>query len=263
MKRSVKEINARRDAIFQELLKKPEIKVNELAELFKVSELTIRRDLLYFEQKNLIERYYGGASILHYSVPKEISKDYEMIKNRLAKKAADYIDSGDTVFINTSSTAIRVLKYLKNKTVTIVTNNGNALLSQYDENITVILTGGELHPPKDTMTGDFALATLAQIRANKAIIGCSGVSLNGGITTSVHREVSVNQMMIKNCKGPIIVLADHSKLNSEATYSSGSLNDVHYLITDEFADDEVIEEIETQTSLHVVLVPIRRLITKS
>lgn len=258
MKTSTELINLRRDSIFQELLNNSYVKVTDLAELFNVSELTIRRDLLYFEQKNLIERFYGGARVLNYHTPKHPSQNFQLIKHNLARKVAEFIDNGDTVFINTSSTAILVLKYLGDKHVTVVTNNGNALLSNYGKNITVILTGGELHPPKDSMTGDFAIQTITQIHANKAILGCSGFSIDGGMTTSVHREVSINQLMLKNCKGAAFVLADHTKLNRNANYSSGGVRDFAYLITDQFADPEFIKELTNETNVNAELVKISK-----
>ena len=84
------------------------------------------------------------------------------------------------------------------------------------------------------MTGDFAINAISQVHANKAIIGCSGFSVEDGMTTSVHREVSINQLMPKNCTGTTFLLADHTKLNHSPNYSSGSIADIDCLITDYF-----------------------------
>lgn len=252
MKQSKDVIYKRRDAIFLDLLKHRDLSVTHLSSTYDVSELTIRRDFMYFEKKGLIERYYGGARLLDYKNTSIPEKNLSMLKNSIAKAAADLIDSGDIVFVNTSSTAILILKYLGDKEVTIITNNGQASLIPYKNRSNVILTGGELTPPKDSMTGDFALQMISQIRATKAILGCSGFSIEQGMTTSVRREVAINQMMISNCRGRRILVVDHGKIGQEANYKTGSVHEFDYLITDPFANDEVVQEIDEQTGIKVI-----------
>ena len=90
MKQSKSTVDARRDKIFLELLRNESINVIELANRFKVSELTIRRDLLFFEQKSLIERFYGGARVLNYQSTLNPRKNFSLIKHSIAKKAAEF-----------------------------------------------------------------------------------------------------------------------------------------------------------------------------
>lgn len=254
MKSSTQEIHDRRDIIFNEILQKGEVVVSDLAKKLNVSELTIRRDLLFFEQKKYIERFYGGARLLNPQDDQNPSQTLNKIKHEIAKKAASMIDSGDTVFINTSSTALLVLRYLKDKEVTVITNNAKAVFIKTSPNVTVILSGGELRNPKETMVGDFAIATLNMVQVSKAILGCSGLSVEKGITTSIHSEVTINQLMLANCKGPRIIVVDHTKLDSDASFVSGNINDVDILITDSHADDETINEFKDITHMKVVQV---------
>ena len=60
---------------------------------------------------------------------------------------------GDTIFLNSSSTALLLLKYLKGKRVTVITNNGNALHMETDPLIELVLTGGEVNQYKKSMVG--------------------------------------------------------------------------------------------------------------
>lgn len=251
MKQPIEIVNARRDKIFSELVKNGIVNVSDLSVLLEVSEPTIRRDLMFFEHKSLIERFYGGARLISENAEPNPNQDFSLIKNALAKRAAEYINSGDTIFINTSSTAILVLKYLEDKDVTVITNNGNALLATYGDNVTVILTGGELTPSKRSMSGDFAIQTLQQIYVSKTILGCSSFSIEGGVTSSIHREVSINQIMLNNCRGERIILADHTKLGHSSSYSTGSLNDVDILITDTYADPHFVEKLEANSRVRV------------
>lgn len=237
-----------------ELIRQDSVRIVDLAAKLDVSELTVRRDLLFFEQKNLIERFYGGAKLISaYSIT-HTDQNLANIKHAIARKAADLVDSGDTLFINTSSTALLTLKYLGSKEVTVITNNGNVLDYELQKNITIILSGGEVHSPKKSLTGDFAIQTISQIHVSKAILGCSGFSITGGITTSMHREVNVNQTMLNNCRGKRIVLADHTKIAQNASYSSGSIFDVDILITDENIDTLHMQDISRFKHLQTQIV---------
>lgn len=251
MKKSLAEVNTRRDQLFSELVSNPSIKVSDLAIKLKVSELTIRRDLLFLEQKNMIERFYGGARLVSPSKQTDADQRLSRIKHAMARRAAEMVDSGDTIFVNTSSTALLTLGYLKDKEVTVITNNGRALFNNYPSNITIILSGGELHPPKNTLTGDFAIQTLSQVHVSKAILGCSGFSIENGMTTSMHHEMQINKIMLSNCRGKRILLADHSKLGHNANYSSGSAHEIDMLITNDADNHDYAHRIQFETNIEV------------
>ncbi len=254
MKNSLINVNQRRDFIFNLLLKHKYVEVKDIAAKCKVSELTIRRDLEFFEHKSLIERYYGGARLIEDSSADQKSHQLNITKEAIAKTAAKYIDSGDTIFINTSSTALLVIKYLNTKQVTIITNSTKALTMNNNPNATIILSGGEVYPKKDSMVGDFALNNLTKIHVSKSILGCSALSLNEGLTTSIHSEVSLNQTMLKNTKGLRIIALDSSKINKVASYVTASLSDIDMIITDKKANHEDIEKIKQKYLIKVILV---------
>lgn len=254
MKNSLINVNQRRDYIFSMLLKHKQVEVKDLAFKCQVSELTIRRDLEFFEQKSLIERFYGGAKLIEKTDKDQKSHQLTLTKEAIAKVAADLVDSGDTIFINTSSTALLVIKYLNKKQVTIITNSVKALLMNNNPNVTIILSGGEVYQKKDSMVGDFALNNLTKIHVSKSILGCSALSLNEGLTTSIHSEVSLNQTMLNNTKGLRIIVLDSSKINKVASYVTASLTDVDIIITDKKANPEEIEKIQKKYLIKVILV---------
>ena len=207
-----------------------------------VSNVTIRRDLVYLEERNCISRYHGGCTFLS-----DLNTDKRgnglNIKEMLAQKAAAMVEEGDILFINSSSTALQVIKYITGKHVTIITNNARALVLDHDPFVSLNFTGGEIRFPKEVMVGDLAISTLNKIIANKAIMGCSGLDVSTGITTANASEVSVNQAMISHTRGKVIILADHTKLGIRHSFCSGSLEDINILITDSEADPGMCEAI--------------------
>jgi len=242
MHRSV--VDERRKAILTILSKEPEISAEALALRLHVSPVTIRRDLQYWEEKNRISRHYGGAKIVQsFQEAHSELNDIEIRKNKIAKRAAEFVEDGDTIFINTSSTALLILSYIKGKRVNVITNNANAVFIQKDFKINVILTGGELREPKESMVGEFALNNLSRVSSNKTFIGCSGISAEVGITTAVLAEVAINELMLRQSTGTRFVLADSTKIGHNHSFVSNTLNRVDILITDTLADEAECEAI--------------------
>ena len=259
MKKTKTIVEARRDRIFTLLQEAESVKVDELAAELQVSPLTIRRDLDFFEQKLLIERFYGGAMLLNKKVTSQgTSMSYSLNKHAIAKKAAEFIENGDTIFMNTSSTALLILKYLTDKRVMVITNNGKAIFTDKDPNISIVLSGGELREPKESMVGEFAINNLSKVTASKSFLGCTGITAETGITTAVLQEVAINELMLSRCTGARIIMADCSKIGHDHSFVSGSIDKVTYLITDTMADPAAIENIKS-TGVHVIQVePLKR-----
>ena len=244
MKRHKKLVDERRNQLLFELSISPNIKVDELAERLNVSPLTIRRDLQFWEDKERISRHYGGATLIEtFQKSCNVNDIKELRKNAIAKKAAEFVDDGDTIFVNTSSTALLILKYIKHKRVNVITNNANAIFIQKDNLISVLLTGGELREPKESMVGEFAYNNLSRVSANKAFIGCSGISAQVGMTTAVLAEVAINEVMLRQCTGPRFVLAESAKVGHNHSFVSSSINKIDYLITDNAASKEHLDQL--------------------
>ena len=116
---------------------------------------------------------------------------------RISRKAAQFVEAGDTIFINTSRTALHVLRFIDAPNVTVITNNVLATSIPHRSDMTLILTGGEVRYPKYAMVGDVAQRTIQSIRANKAFLGCSGLSVDKGMTTEEIDQI-VYQFTVKN-----------------------------------------------------------------
>ncbi|MCF7931253.1 MAG: DeoR/GlpR transcriptional regulator, partial [Acholeplasmataceae bacterium] len=119
----------------------------------------------------------------------------------------------------------------------------------------VVLTGGELRMPKESLVGDFAINNLNRVKAAKAFLGCSGISAEGGFTTAVLQEVAINEVMLKNTVGMKFVLADKNKVGKIHSFLSGSISQLDYLITDVFASEVEVKSLRSN-GLKVIQVPI-------
>lgn len=242
MKKSKSYIAARRDAIIALLESSGTVSVSDLAERFGVSPLTIRRDLDHLEQEHLISRQYGTATLLNPLGRPSGSRQVRANK-AIAREAARHVHDGDCIFINTSSTALSIISYITAQDVTVVTNNGKALLLKELPNISLILTGGEIRPPKASMTGEFALQCVRRIAGTKSFLGVTGISASYGLTSATMPEPAVNATMLEQSREHVIV-ADSSKIGKTSSFQFGSADEVDLFITDSGATDEQVDELK-------------------
>lgn len=242
MKRSRLEVEERRKKILTMVGENGEVTVAHLSESLGVSLLTVRRDLQYLEDEAFLERFYGGAKRGAHLKEQEVRAEVDVCRETIARYAASLVEDGDSIFINTSSTALRMIKYIKSKNVTVITNNGNAIHSVLPSNLSIILTGGELRHMKGAMVGDFTLASLSRVTAKKSFIGCSGVSLESGMTTENANEVQINETMFSRVTDRAYILADHLKIGKNSSFVSCAVENITDIITDTHVPDLVAEE---------------------
>ena len=244
MKRERAYVEGRRQQVLDMLQRNPQIRVDELAERLGVSVVTIRRDLQFLEEKKQITRFYGGAR-----VSKEADgymDDVTIYRDLIARYAATLVEDGDTIFINTSRNALNIIKYIKSRHVTVITNNGKAISQEKADGVDIILTGGEVRHPKEALVGDFATRNLQNIFAKKAFMGCAGISAATGMSTEIANEVNVNQLMIEHTTQAVYLLADYTKIGPNSSFTSCGIEVIKHLITDEMAPEEELEQMRMQ-----------------
>ncbi|MDO4272633.1 MAG: DeoR/GlpR family DNA-binding transcription regulator [Eubacteriales bacterium] len=239
MKRERAFVENRRKRILEQIKETPGIRVDELAEMFEVSAITIRRDLQYLEDQKKLVRFYGGATINEQNADQDMD-EVQLYRMLIAKYAATLVEDGDSLFINTSSNALQMLQYVTSKNVTVITNNGRAVYGEQSPGVNVILTGGELRYPKEAMVGEFAERNLQKVYAKKAFVGCSGISVECGVTTEIANEVNLNELMLRRATKTAYILADHTKIGHNSSFRTCRIERVTHLITDEKAPADII-----------------------
>ena len=258
MKSSRATIQQRQNEILKLLQRSGKLPIEVIAERLNVTATTIRRDLTQLEREGSVRRSFGSAEYVHPDdmrqiEPTNISDEKEMTRRRIAKRAAEMVDDGDVIFLNSSGTASLVLEYLKGKNVTVLTNNARIIQRYYGDNVHIILVGGELYGKKQSLIGQFALDTIGRVAATKCILGVSGISATGGLTSVILPETQINLLMIQQSQGQRIVVADGSKVGITQNFYSGNLRDITHLVTDASADRISLEGI-TQSGVQVIRV---------
>ena len=229
----------RRRVILQKLMENGEVYVNELSQSFKVSEVTIRNDLLQLEQKNLLLRVRGGA--IKLEVNSELDKNYSekarlhfQEKTHIGKSAAKLLEEHDTVIIGPGTTTTEMARNLpKDIELTVITNALPVLhnLISY-QNLNLIVLGGRVGKRTGTLYGPIAEMGLKKFFADKVFLGADGCDINRGLFTSDLESAQIIQMMITNAR-QIILLVDSSKFTRKGMALVCPFEKVDIVVTDD------------------------------
>lgn len=244
MKKGRQSVDARRAKVLSMIRERQKIKVEELAAYFNVSLMTIRRDLQVLEDKGLIGRFYGGATVDSRAAPISEKDAVALYRQLISRYAARLVSDGDDLFINGSMTALEMLNYVGEKTVRVFTNNGAAVDREFPSGVEITISGGTLRGQGHILTGDCSMRNLLMTQAEKAFMGCTGISPDGEILCGIPTELGINETMISHAR-EYYILADYTKIGKTSTYASCSLEKAGTIITDEMAPADVVEQLRT------------------
>jgi DeoR family fructose operon transcriptional repressor len=212
-----------------------------LSKHFGVHEVTIRRDLAEIEQEGLLRRTHGGVIVeQEISIEpnfSERSNNQVEQKKRMAKRAAELIEDGDCIILDSGTTTIHMIPHLINRTnLTVVTNDINIAAELRSPEIKIIVTGGELYHESFVLNGIYADRMLGTLHVRKAFIGTWAIHPVYGLTYQNSLVVPTKQAMIRAAQ-EIIVLADDTKIGKVALHTLAPIQDVHTFITGVEADE--------------------------
>lgn len=241
----------RQNQILEILKKRKAVSVEELCQMLYSSGATIRRDLTILETGGQIQRTHGGAVYLEGSAadsPLMLREtENRQAKNTIAQKAGALLRDGQTLFIDSSSTAGTLAGLLGGlRNMRVITNSLKTvnLLAQLG-NVEVYCTGGRLRESARSMVGPAALRFLAGFRADYAFLSCRGVSLQAGVTESSEDEAAVKLACMQNAERTVL-LCDKSKLEKQYFCKVCDLSQLWQIIT----DGPLPEAYQRQTRIH-------------
>jgi DeoR/GlpR family transcriptional regulator of sugar metabolism len=220
--------------------------VSKLAEELDVTEETIRRDLEKLENSESLVRTHGGAVPIsennqELSLEKRKKLNIEA-KALLAKEAVKHIHSGDTVFLDASTTIYYIAKEIKNlKNITVVTNSLRIVTElSGNKDIKVICIGG-MAGANQSIVGSMAENNIRNnYFANKVFFSSRAVN-QSGILDSNEQEGFIKVNMMKNSE-KIYYVCDKSKFGKIGFVKLADFDEIDYIITEKGAFDSKMAE---------------------
>jgi DeoR family glycerol-3-phosphate regulon repressor len=243
-------LSARQRAILEHARIYGEVEVDPLAESFKVTPQTIRRDLNQLCDLRLLQRVHGGALVhdgvenLGYAARAHIAAEE---KNAIGKRAAELIADDSSMFINIGTTTEKVAEHLQDhKGLLVITNNLNVVNTlRTSKLINVMTAGGTVRREDGGIVGETTAEFFAQFKVDYAVIGASAIETDGAILDYDIREVRVAQTIIRNARS-VILVADATKFKREAPMRIGNISEMDYFVTDEVPAAEFMDICRSQ-----------------
>lgn len=227
----------RRAIILEKLDKDGQVNVPELSKELKVSEVTIRNDLIRLEQKNMLIRARGGAiKIDRVGIDFTLSdknKQHFEEKKRIGKAAAGLVEDGDTIILDSGTTTMEIARNLLNvNNLTVITNALNIANQLADhQKANVIIPGGFLRKNSLSLVGGAAEENFKNYFCDRLFLAVDGFNTTHGLSTPNVEEAHLNRVMIEISK-QVIVVADSSKFHKRSFAFISPITDVDVVVTD-------------------------------
>lgn len=240
----------RRKEIVSLLSHRGNLSIHELANHFKVSSITIRRDLCKLTERGGVIRTPGGATLsrtitLERNFAERLHKMSEA-KDKIGRAAASLVGKGESIVLDSGTTTLSLAHHLRARTDIVVITFSLAVLDDLT-GCCVELTGGQYRPSSMDLVGYQVSDTLSSVHANKVFFGAAALSFKKGVMVN-DREVP---MTLLNSATERILLIDSSKIGTEALYHLCPVNSCSLVITDGGVDPRALRRIQKSTRVVV------------
>ncbi|MDR1895088.1 MAG: DeoR/GlpR family DNA-binding transcription regulator [Spirochaetales bacterium] len=247
----------RRQAILDHLRDVDFVDINSLQKQFDVSYMTIHRDLDILEMQGDVSRIYGGVklqnntkSIHDLTIEKRFKNNMES-KIAIAREAASYVEPGDIIGLDASTTALQMCPFLLNMDITVITNNIHvALQFSNSQTVTTLLYGGILRKSALSLIGPMIYEFEKNFNISKSFISAKSLCLKWGLSDITLEESEVKKSLIRR-SGETFILVDHTKVDTSSMYTVCDIKTIDCVIMDDrtfFTPEQidVLEDIKKQ-----------------
>ena len=238
------------------VLQKGAATMEELREHFDISMNTVRRDVAELLKRGMLEKVYGGVcarkseqSLTPYEVRRRGSEE---AKAAIGKRAAELVEDGDIIFIDSGTTTLHMIDHLADRReLTIITNNLEAINRALPhENITIIALPGQVRRKTHSFTGDDAVHYLRRFNISKAFMASTGLS-DHGVTNSSPMEYEIKKCAVENAVTTVLLISQ-SKFGVTGLMTFAKLDDFDILVTDEQPDAEAMSQLKKSNAKLIV-----------
>ncbi|MDK4739902.1 DeoR/GlpR family DNA-binding transcription regulator [Rhizobium sp. CNPSo 3464] len=238
----------RQQLIVNLLVEHKSVDLDDLADRFAVSKMTIHRDLDDLEQSGVLRKIRGGATI---DAGMQFESDFRIrerqgheAKVSMARRALELVEPGMTVMVNDGSmAAVLGEMLLQKRPLTLITNNAAIIERLKNESgITLIALGGIYSPKFNAFLGVVTEEALFRLRADIAFISTPAVSG----TLAYHMDdnvVRAKRAMIASASKTCL-LVNHQRIGHTALHVMADLADFDTIITDDTPEPAALKQLE-------------------
>lgn len=230
----------RQARILQEVRRRGAVRVTELSQLLRVSDMTIRRDLDTLAAQRRLEKVHGGATMVRAASTEEPGFEVKWErqteeKQAIADAAAALVDIGSAVGLSAGTTTWTLAHRLRDiPGLTVVTNSvrvAEVLHAPGRYSANVVLIGG-VRTPSDALVGPLAVSSLQGLHLDIVFLGVHGMDPRAGFTTPNLLEADTDRALVSASRR-LVVLADHSKWGTVGISTIATFDEADVVVTDD------------------------------
>ena len=231
------------------------VSVHELAELFDVTQETVRRDLDALEAEGKLRRVHGGAiamdrlSMVEPSLSERQSQNQQQ-KQRIARTALRFLPRTSTELLAEQLTAWAPAAAAEE--LLVITNAvpiAQRLCNRPEVSLEIL--GGRVRGLTSAAVGSGVIAQLQGLRPDIAFIGANGLHSRFGLSTPDALEAAVKTAMVQVAHR-VVALVDSSKFEQETLVRFAALEAIDVLVTDQRPGAELAAALD-QAGVDVVV----------
>jgi DeoR/GlpR family transcriptional regulator of sugar metabolism len=247
----------RRLEIYNILLEEESIDVNELAQRFSVSPMTIRRDLAIYEKQGILTTTYGGAYLNQDAIQLDalppMQSRLDVATRKMGEAVCCQLTQGESIFLDSGLPALGVAHSLNSLKVTVVTNSLDAanILRTFSR-IKLIMAPGTYDQELNGFIGSATIAFIRQFSFNVAILGGKYIDTAYGMTVEDETDAHLKATAVE-CAKRNIVVAGSTNLGESAFAQAVPLRKISQIVTDSSISEEHLKAFE-QRGIQVTLV---------
>ncbi|MFN3800991.1 DeoR/GlpR family DNA-binding transcription regulator [Belliella pelovolcani] len=225
------------------------VHVSDLSKELNVTVVTVRKDLKLLEDKGLLFRSHGSATLHSPYVNDKPVNEKKLVrveeKIKIAQAAVQLVEKEEAIIIGSGTTVVSFAQLIpKDQKLTVLTAAMNVTLALIDSpEVEIVQLGGVVRKSSSSVVGNYAEEMMANFACSKLFLSVDGISLDFGLTTSHMMEAHLNAQMIRSVQ-KTIVLADSSKFGKKGFGKICNLEDVDMIITDSGIPDIYKEKLE-------------------
>ena len=227
-------MNKRQQTLLDKLAHTGRLVLEEEAEKFGVSTMTIRRDIAMLEERGLAVKTQGGA-VSRVADPAQLLTGGSVSENqrRIARKILELIPDGCTLMLSTGSTSLEVARQLavSGKRLAVVTNSLPIAAALFQTPIQVILTGGSLRADSLDLVGPVAEKNLDEYYIDILITGCDGATATEGFFTKDLNLAAMERKSVEKSR-KVILATESSKFRHPSFVKFAAPDKISVLVTD-------------------------------
>ncbi|MBN2643747.1 MAG: DeoR/GlpR transcriptional regulator [Victivallales bacterium] len=227
-------MNKRQQKLLDKLKRLGSLSLEEEAEAFSVSTMTIRRDIAMFEEQGIAVRSQGGAvSRVADSGQLLMEGNASDAQRRIARKTLELIPDACTLMLSTGRTTLEVARQLavSGKRLAVVTNSLQIAAALFQTPVQVILTGGTLRADSLDLVGPVTEKNLDEYYIDILITGCDGAVADEGFFTKDLNLAAMERKSVEKSR-KVIMVTESSKFNSPSFVKFAEPGNISTVVSD-------------------------------